>query len=214
MFSAIVPDNIAFHCAHLDDVNIGDLHIEERQLSSAFSHDGRKNAFIAGRAAARQAQLKLTGASAPVGRDVERYPIWPDGLVGSITHTENTACAVVAKASDYLTLGIDVETYQENPGIDVSRRIATEDEYLWIHSDPEKKRERTIQVFCAKEALFKAIYPHYEKPFGFQAAELSWLDGESKFQSTILLNGIDPALCSLDVHMVRQENTFGALVYA
>jgi 4'-phosphopantetheinyl transferase EntD len=39
----------------------------------------------------------------------DRTPVWPDGVVGSITHTGDFAAAAVAWAADIAGLGIDSE---------------------------------------------------------------------------------------------------------
>ncbi|WP_158300908.1 4'-phosphopantetheinyl transferase [Chromobacterium sp. ATCC 53434] len=70
----------------------------------------RKAAYLAGRYCAMQA-LSQAGhplpCELPIGED--RSPVWPAGLVGSITHTEGLAAAVVASAGDARGLGIDAE---------------------------------------------------------------------------------------------------------
>src|SRR5690349_8745449 len=65
--------------------------------------------FAAGRACARAAmkELGLGDVAIPAGED--RAPVWPVGVVGSITHTDAYCLAVVADASRFASIGVDVE---------------------------------------------------------------------------------------------------------
>src|SRR5450432_2196927 len=68
---------------------------------------GRVKEFGAGRACARAglASLGWNDVSIPSGPD--RAPIWPDGVVGSITHVEDYCLAVVARQDRIASLGVD-----------------------------------------------------------------------------------------------------------
>jgi len=69
----------------------------------------RQAEYLAGRLCAREALRRVTGqASVPaVGED--RAPQWPRGVVGSITHGDNWAAALVAPDHQWRALGLDVE---------------------------------------------------------------------------------------------------------
>src|SRR6185503_18375584 len=70
----------------------------------------RQAQFRAGRYCAMLAIQALHGGSPMlVGRDANGAPLWPEGVVGSITHTDDVAAAAVASAADVLSLGIDTE---------------------------------------------------------------------------------------------------------
>ena len=47
-------------------------------------------------------------ASVPIGKS--REPVWPVGVVGSITHNAVIAAAIVAPTSAYRGIGMDIET--------------------------------------------------------------------------------------------------------
>src|SRR5947208_1552294 len=69
----------------------------------------RRREFRAGRLYARQALrgLGIPETAIPIGPD--RAPIWPKGVVGSISHSRNLCAAVVGLSADYLGIGIDIE---------------------------------------------------------------------------------------------------------
>ena len=132
---------------------------------------GRVREFRIGRACARRAlgQLGLPEVSVPAG--TEREPIWPPGIVGSITHSEGYAAAAVARAADVLGLGIDVERHVAlAPG--VIRRVCTPGEQVWLDRAPDDGRHWPVIVFSAKESIYKAWYPKTGRWLGFQDVEL------------------------------------------
>ncbi len=111
----------------------------------------RRRASGAARLAARAALASLGGpADAPLPRSPGRYPLWPTGFVGSLAHDETQAAAVCARASDMTALGVDVEPAGPLP--DDVAEIALFGAEL---ADPALGRA----IFCAKEAVYKAINP-------------------------------------------------------
>jgi hypothetical protein len=43
----------------------------------------------------------------PIGK--EKEPVWPEVIVGSISHCDTLMGAIVAKKSDHVSLGLDIE---------------------------------------------------------------------------------------------------------
>jgi 4'-phosphopantetheinyl transferase EntD len=81
-------------------------------------------------------------------------PVWPEGAAGSLAHEEHIALAAVTRKADYLAVGVDIEPAEPLPDnlIDI------------IASPAERSRYglaflRGRQLFVAKEAVYKAIYP-------------------------------------------------------
>ena len=66
---------------------------------------------VCGRApvrAARPGRARLASMS-PFPSRQDRQPVWPSGVVGSITHTAGLCAAVVAESSRFAALGVDTE---------------------------------------------------------------------------------------------------------
>jgi 4'-phosphopantetheinyl transferase EntD len=80
---------------------------EEAAIARAVAK--RRFEFRAGRACARQAVVELGGPAGAIGRGPAGEPIWPAGFTGSITHTDDLAAAVVARASAIRAIGLDME---------------------------------------------------------------------------------------------------------
>lgn len=147
------------------------LYPEEAQLiASAVAV--RQAHFTAGRLSARAALEALGLASGPLLPDAARAPVWPQGVVGSITHTDGFCGAVVASRLRYRGIGIDAE---------VRGRV---DETLWEHVLTPVERQRLHEqpagcrtelatiVFCAKEAFYKCQYQVTASWLGFEGAEV------------------------------------------
>ena len=120
----------------------------------------RRRELENGRTYAKQALtlLDLRDVEIPVAAD--RSPVWPEGIVGSITHVTGGACghfaAAVARIRDVNAIGIDIE--REN-GIHprLWDYFLTKDEFKRILAFPAHVRPVEAQVvWCAKEAVIKA----------------------------------------------------------
>jgi len=69
----------------------------------------RQREFSRGRFCAHEAIRRLGESASPILAEVSRNPIWPRGLLGSITHCKGYTAAIVGRTSDYGGIGIDVE---------------------------------------------------------------------------------------------------------
>jgi 4'-phosphopantetheinyl transferase EntD len=116
-----------------------------------------------GRKAARTAlaSLHVDGGDLPSG---PAGPSWPDGIVGSIAHTDGTAVAIAARANDRAALGIDLERSDRAISARVLRRISTEVEREWLRTAGE---DMVLALFCAKEATYKALSRFERHPISF-----------------------------------------------
>ena len=116
-----------------------------------------------GREAARAAlaSLQVRGgdlASGPAG------PVWPDGIVGSLAHTDGTAVAIAARADVRAALGIDLERSDRAISARALQRISTEAEREWLRTAAE---DMVLALFCAKEATYKALSRFERHPVAF-----------------------------------------------
>ena len=119
-----------------------------------------------------------------IGRGPGGEPLWPDGVVGAISHSGDIAVAVVGWSDDYAGIGVDVE--QRSPGMSLraARLVCRPSEYEWAAEDPGPMR-RTL-LFSAKEAIFKALYPIEGVWLGFGDAELRWDAARCAFDAQVL----------------------------
>jgi len=146
---------------------------------------GRRAEYATGRACAHAAlaALDASGATA-IQRDERGAPIWPDGVTGSISHTEGFCAAVAAQTSPTLaSIGLDIERI-DRVGERVRRRILTASELAAVEAMPAAEAQRrTAMTFAAKEAFYKAQYQLTSTYLGFGAVEVRFDDDAVGFVS-------------------------------
>lgn len=157
IFASLLPDWVRVSEIDPAMADSATLLPEERPFVAA-AVERRRREFAAGRSLAR-GLLATLGKAAPLLREADGRPAWPSGIVGSITHCETLAAVAIARANDCAGIGIDIEADRPLPQ-GVARLILSEPEQHWIQrSDPRLAAETLLRVFCAKEALYKAVYP-------------------------------------------------------
>jgi 4'-phosphopantetheinyl transferase EntD len=137
----------------------------------------RLREFVHGRACARLAltQLGLPECAIPVGE--HRAPAWPDGIVGSISHSGEYAAAAVAHKADYRGLGVDLEA-SESLDESLLQTICRPEEQEQLMNRNERFYLAKI-IFSAKESVYKCIWPTVLHFVEFHEIEIQ-LDTEAK----------------------------------
>jgi 4'-phosphopantetheinyl transferase EntD len=119
--------------------------------------------FASGRHVARLALAAIgqPPASIPMGTGGE--PIFPQGVVGSLSHTSRHAAALIARADRHASVGVDVDDARTLGK--AAARLMTTMEIALVTSKGWASTEAQAQnaVFGAKEALFKCQYPFTQK---------------------------------------------------
>lgn len=145
------------------------LHPEEASFVSS-AVEKRRQEFAGGRICARRALEELDIFDFPLVVGKNRFPIWPEGTRGSITHTRGYCASLVANSRHYDGIGIDVE---QRGRLDrrLEGRICTEEEQSWLASLPASERiDMATVLFSAKEAFYKSQYCVTRKGLGFHDA--------------------------------------------
>ncbi|MBE96895.1 4'-phosphopantetheinyl transferase [Marinobacter sp.] len=176
----------------------------------------RQAEYLAGRVCAREGLMRATGQPVvPVLGD-DRAPVWPTGCVGSITHTQGWAAAVIGQQQDYAGLGLDAETIMpDERALPLCRQILTSSEQERFSAELASQAGFFITLaFCLKETLFKALYPLVQRRFYFEHAELlSWQpDGRARLR---LLETLSPEWVShteLDAWFIREDHRLVSLI--
>src|SRR5688500_17157468 len=99
------------YCLNLDQPLPPDVHLIDLEPTLERAVTRRQMQFRAGRYCAMKAMEALDPqfAGHHVRRGATGAPVWPLGLAGSITHTDDFASAVVASTATAVSLGIDTE---------------------------------------------------------------------------------------------------------
>ena len=149
---------------HESNLGIGSNH--------QFSHK-RLLDFSTGRYCAIKAleQIGIVNAFIPIGKDKE--PLWPNGVVGSISHCESLIGAIVAKSTDHVSLGLDIEEIGKVTS-ELWDLVFTEKEkkYLSGLSENELLLKSTV-IFSIKEAFYKFQHPLTKTFLDFLDVEVS-----------------------------------------
>ena len=141
----------------------------------------REREFSTGRLLARRLLAELGHVDFALLRDANRLPLWPENVVGSISHTQNLCIVAIASDQARLGLGVDVEPDQPvKPGLE--RMVCTPREREWLETtDADESGRRCRAIFSAKEAVYKAFYPRLREFWGFQDVEVDIQFGENRF---------------------------------
>lgn len=150
----------------------------------------RQADYLAGRLCAKAALKKLGVDSFNVLTGIHRNPLWPNYILGSITHTNDRAYAAVGYQQDFQFIGIDYEKLLSSKAIlDIESLIISPKESAFLKNTALNYEEAFTLTFSAKESLFKALYPMYKDYFDFSAAEIIYISsGEFKCKLTKTLS--------------------------
>lgn len=139
----------------------------------------RQAEFFAGRLCAKYA-LVYWGIVGVVGRHMNRAPIWPAGMIGSISHSGNYAMAIAIPKVQADLVGIDCEKrIDDTRARELAKTVLTHSEYGLSARSGLSFSDFFVLSFSAKECLYKALHPKVARFFGFSAAELIGLCPES-----------------------------------
>ena len=148
--------------------------------------------YRAGRHCARQA-LERLGADAVVpGRDPSGAPVWPDAVVGAITHTAGYARAAVGWVRDFAGVGIDTEGVVPPARLKLGPSIAVPPEFAVAEAGGLDACEAFTLVFSAKEAVYKCLHPLVRRHFGFHDVRLTALDAATAGFTVELVTTLTP----------------------
>lgn len=168
----------------------------------------RQIEFLTGRDCARTV-LKNLGINfqGTLGIGSSREPLWPSGIIGSITHNAHWALAVAAQCQAISILGIDLETIiDQETESNIEALVCTPQEQQQLIEAGLNHQQATTLLFSAKESLFKALYPSVQRYFDFSCARLSSVSTENCHISLTLTQ----TLCN-DCPESRKINCYYAL---
>lgn len=131
------------------------LHPEEEAIVARAAPKRRRD-FALGRTCARLALAGLGHEDAMIGQGEGGAPLWPAGMVGSITHTSGYAAALAAEARLFSGIGVDAERVG-GVGQDLWPRLFDDAERDHLMGLDEAGRAiGATLLFSAKEACYKA----------------------------------------------------------
>lgn len=163
---------------------------------------GRLEQFRAGRFCAVKACEKIGINLTSLAIKDNRAPLWPEKIVGSISHTKDMAICIVSKEA--ISVGVDIENIMTNERWNkIKSKIVSDDEETIAN---QNSINPTI-IFSAKESLYKLINPLVNVYFDFLEAQIKNISNDSfalelksKKQELEIKNGIYQG------HFIKFEN--------
>ncbi|RVW03889.1 4'-phosphopantetheinyl transferase Npt [Rhodococcus xishaensis] len=193
MIERILPAGVASSELFDDPPGLRPHPQEESLIARAV--DKRRREFIGARHCARVAMATLGVEPGPILRGDKGSPVWPKGIVGSLTHCDGYRGAVVGYAMQVRSVGIDAEPNAPLPD-GVLDAVSLQEEREWLGSvDPTVVHWDRL-LFCAKEATYKAWFPMTGRWLGFEDANITFTGGtegtdrtSGSFRSKLLVPG-------------------------
>ncbi len=121
-------------------------------LEKAASH--RRDEFASGRSCARVALAAQGAVVGALPADADGVPIWPNGWLGSLSHSRGLCVAVAASVQKFTYLGVDLEKTTRLSAAAIAR-VVHPAELAWVADE----QARASLLFSAKEAFYKAQFP-------------------------------------------------------
>lgn len=183
MIETLLPPEIAAVSVREDLTDAAPLPEEEALIEGAVA--ARRAEFATTRACAREALRRIGATAGPILRGPKREPLWPPGIVGSITHCTGYRAAAVGRASEVLSLGIDAEPHAAIPAR-VAARVLNDDERAWIAGAPGGIHWDRL-IFSAKESVYKVWFPLAQSWLGFEDASVAIDPAGEAFRARLLV---------------------------
>ncbi|MFD3412513.1 4'-phosphopantetheinyl transferase [Streptomyces cyaneofuscatus] len=198
MIESLLPAYVSCAATREESVPDGTLFPEEEALV-ARSVPKRRNDFATARACARRAMGRLGLEPVAVLHGKRGMPLWPDGIVGSLTHCDGYRAAALARDADVLSLGVDAEPHAPLPeGVgELVVRPSERERFAGPPVGAAGAIHWDRLLFSAKESVFKTWYPLTLTELDFDEADLTFHrdDDRSAFGTfTARLLRTDPAL--------------------
>ena len=186
MIGDVLPAGVA-HAESFGDVDVALFPQEAQAVARAV--EKRRREFATVRWCARQALAQLGYPPAPVPPGERGCPVWPDGVVGSLTHCDGYRAAAVCRAASWHAIGIDAEPHDRLPAEVTGLVVRPEERDRLAEltaADASVCWDRLL--FSAKEAVYKAWYPLARRWLDFQEASLT-ISPDGGFHARLLVDG-------------------------
>ena len=167
----------------------------------------RKREFLLGRRGTAQLLLER-GVHQPVGVNHDRSPVWPEGFVGSISHSDQWTIATIGSSQTARSIGVDTEPIMlaETAQL-IAGDIATEQEVLLVSEGGLEATTALTLIFSAKESFYKCWHPITKRFLEFKDVEVFDFSESSLRLRTVEASVAEEAVLSVQYH-VSDDNVF------
>ncbi len=190
----------------------GELLAEEANQAQPYGKK-RLEEFTTTRLLVRSLLEKLGQAALPLLSGRHREPIWPKGVVGSITHSGGIVIALVARQEDCQSLGVDLECRGGLVAKLFDKIFRPEERAKLLDLDEENQSKSALQLFSAKEAFYKAQFPMTHRFVGFEALSLSLPTKTGNIACTVVADEIREVFKGRDIRLTVTSTCQFALAF-
>jgi 4'-phosphopantetheinyl transferase EntD len=162
----------------------GEALLPEEEPLVAKAVGKRRAEFTTVRTCARIALAELGIPPGPLLSGPKREPLWPAGIVGSITHCDGYRAVAVARAEQLASVGIDAEPHLALPD-GILERVTLPREVTALRRLPAGVHWDRL-LFSAKESVYKTWFPLARRWLGFEDAALAFRPGPDPARGTFV----------------------------
>ena len=161
----------------VDIAQIGEEYVDAQCVEMLDASEKRRREFAAGRLCAERCLEAHRRYDVEVPVATDRSPVWPPGFVGSISHSDKIAWAVVASQERMRSVGIDCEQIVHDRTVEETlEQIADPTELARLQALGLTRVAAFTLIFSAKEAIYKCLYPIGIKSLGFRDVRVLGVD--------------------------------------
>jgi len=134
----------------------------------------RKIEFLTGRILLKDAIKTILNdekADTEVGIGSSGMPLWPSGMIGSVTHTKSHVCVMVGLSQEHLAMGIDLEPLiSSEKSQDLCPLVLGASELDLYRQDTNAMpfNQFFTRCYSFKEAIYKLLFPQIKTYIDFK----------------------------------------------
>ena len=144
----------------------------------------RQAEFSTGRILAARAIRELGCPGQPILKGESHEPIWPLGIVGSISHSSEFCIVALARETVCGGIGIDIEECDSSVR-EIADIVLRPEELDDAFDQKGAELDNAIRLaFSAKESVFKATFAQVKRFIEFEEVRLTFKKKQQKFGAT------------------------------
>jgi 4'-phosphopantetheinyl transferase EntD len=183
---SIMPPDVVAVAAIGDEPAAALLNEEEVALGQVA--DVRRREYTIARHCARRALGNIGVGPVPILSGPNREPLWPEHVVGSLTHCRGYCAAAVAPRGRIRSIGIDAEPNEVLPH-GILPMVGAAEECTLLEKLPRNGVAWDRLLFSAKESVYKAWFPLAGTWLGFKDVAMTIDSDAATFVARLLVLG-------------------------
>ena len=205
IFPELESPSLASHFTS-DFVGTKCLCSNELLLTESFSKK-RLSHFCTGRFSAKVALKKLGIENYGILAGPDGEPIWPEGIVGSISHCNDLAGAIVTNDPKIKSIGLDIERTNRVKHKMWNMCFTIKEKEFLNHIENSELNYYTTLLFCLKESFYKAQYPITKNELWFTDIEISKMNTTFKLKVFKDNYELDTSTLQMDYRYLQSINS-------